>query len=388
VSAAEISMVKAQAEQRVLVEGKAPGSWAIRHDEDSFVARRAGWARRKSMMAARREIAVVIAWLMLATFPARAQDGKASAGKFRPVQASGSVVGTVQAVDGAPVAGAQITLGDTAALGQQTAATGVDGEFAFENVPPGTYCVTVHARGFLPYTSPRFTVAARQAVEVPRIQLSVEPVKTEIVVRPTSVIAQTQMKAEEKQRVIGIFPNFYTSYVWNAAPLNTRQKFSLSMRDLFDPVSLLGVAATAGIEQGTHTFAGYGQGPAGYGRRFGAALGNELIGGFLSGAVFPSIFHQDPRYFYQGSGSFKSRFIHAVTWSVIARSDKGSLMPDYSDMLGDLAVGAISNLYYPRANRGAGLVFTNFGIGFASRAGENLFQEFVLKHFTRHVPSK
>jgi hypothetical protein len=343
-------------------------------------------------MAARSHIAIAIACLvcvgMLATFPARAEDGHTSARRLRPLQAFGSVVGLVEALDGAPLADAQITLGRTAALQQQSVTSSAEGKFAFQNVPPGTYFITVHLKGFRPYTSPKFTLAAGQTVEVPRVQLSIAPVKTEVVVRPTSVIAQRQMKTEEKQRVIGIFPNFYTSYVWNAAPLNTRQKFSLSMRDLFDPVSLLGVAWTAGIEQATGTFAGYGSGAAGYGRRFGAALGDELIGGFLSEAVFPSVFDQDPRYFYQGSGSFKSRFIHAISWSVIARSDKGRSMPDYSDMLGDLAAGGISNLYYPRANRGVALVFANFGIGIASRAGEGLFQEFVLEHFTRHVPGK
>jgi hypothetical protein len=343
-------------------------------------------------MTARRHLATAIVCLAsvttLAAFPTRAPDGKPSAGQSRPAEGPGSVFGAVQDVNGGPVAGASIALSGTAVVRQQTQMSDVHGKFGFKNVPPGTYFVAVHARGFLPYTSAKFTVAAAQAIEVPRIKLPVAPVKTAIVVRPTEVIAQMQMKAEEKQRVVGIFPNFYISYVWNAAPLNTRQKFVLSMHDLFDPVSLLGVAATAGIEQANNTFTAYGQGAAGYGKRFGAALGDELIGGFLSEAVFPSMFHQDPRYFYQGSGSVKSRFIHAISWSAIARSDKGRRMPDYSDMLGDLAAGAISNLYYPRANRGAGLVFTNFGIGFASRAGEALVQEFVLNHFTRHAPGK
>jgi hypothetical protein len=106
----------------------------------------------------------------------------------------------------------------------------------------------------------------------------------------------------------------------------------------------------------------------------------------VSEAVYPSIFHQDPRYFYQGSGSVKSRLLHALSWAVIARSDSGHAMPNYADLLGDLTAGAISNLYYPPANRGAGLLFANFGIGVAGRAAGAVIQEFLLKHFTTKVP--
>jgi hypothetical protein len=356
------------------------------------------WREEKNKMTACRYIATAIAcfisFTMLATVAVRAQDGIGSAtqldppGQSQPLQAFGSVLGTVLDVNGTAIPGARVTLIGASALLQQSLTLGANGNFAFTQIPPGTYFVTVHAKGFLPYTSAKFSVAARQAVEVPTIQLSIAPLKTEVVVRPTEVIAGMQIKAQEKQRVLGIVPNFYTSYIWDAAPLNTRQKFSLSARDLFDPVSLLGVAAVAGIEQANNSFAGYGQGAAGYGRRFAAALGDQLIGGFVSAAIFPSIFHQDPRFFYKGSGSVKSRVIYALSWAVIARSDKGRPMPDYSDMLGDLVAGAISNLYYPRANRGVGLVFTNFGIGFASRAGEALAEEFVVKRLTKHIPGK
>jgi hypothetical protein len=208
---------------------------------------------------------------------------------------------------------------------------------------------------------------------MPSIQLSIAPQKQAVLVHPTEVIAQIQMKAEERQRLAGVLPNFYTSYVWNAAPLNTKQKFSLTTRDVFDPGYLLGAGAAAGIEQANNSFAGYGQGTAGYGKRFAAGFGNRLIGGFLSQAVFPSILHQDPRYLYQGSGSAKSRLMHALSWAVIVRSDSGHLMPNYSYLLGDLTTGALSNLYYPRANRGTGLVFTNFAIGVAGRAGRGSF---------------
>jgi hypothetical protein len=300
-------------------------------------------------------------------------------------EASGRILGRILDVNGGGVPGALIKLTNASASLQYTLVSGGNGEFAFTSLPPGTYFITVNATGFEPYTSAKFTISTGQAYELPNIQLSIATQRQTVVVRPTEVIAQMQMKTEEKQRLVGVLPNFYTSYVWNAAPLNTKQKFSLKTRDLFDPGYLLGIGVAAGIEQANNSFAGYGQGAAGYGKRFAAGFGDRLIGGLLSQAVFPSILHQDPRYFYQGSGSVKSRLIHALSWAVIARSDSGHSVPNYSYLLGDLAGGALSNLYYPRANRGAGLVFTNFAIGVAGQAADGAFREFVAKRLTRNV---
>ena len=94
------------------------------------------------------------------------------------------------------------------------------------------------------------------------------------------------------------------------------------------------------------------------------------------------------RYFYQGSGSVKCRLMHALSWVAVVRSDSGRPMPNYSYWLGGLASGALSNLYYPRANRGVGLVSTNFAIDVGIRAGDTIFQEFVLKRITTHAPGK
>jgi hypothetical protein len=301
-------------------------------------------------------------------------------------EGSASVVGTVQDATGTAVSNAEVILTEIGKTQGTSVVTGPDGRFSFSGLLPGSYHIAVTAKGFESYTSANFTLATGQAYEMPKIELPVATLKQVIVVRPTEVIAQEQMKAQEKQRVLSIFPNFYTSYVWNAAPLNTKQKFSLSARQLIDPVTLLGVAATAGLEQANNSFAGYGQGAAGYGKRFAAALGNAVIGSLLTQAVFPSMFHQDPRYFYQGSGSVKSRLKHALSWTVITRGDDGRPKPNYSYLLGDLSAAAISNLYYPPADRGVGLVLTNFGIDVAARAGDNIFREFLWKRFTKNVP--
>jgi hypothetical protein len=207
-----------------------------------------------------------------------------------------------------------------------------------------------------------------------------------VTVRPTEEIAAEQIKAEEKQRLIGVIPNFYISYVYDAAPMTTKQKFSLASRDTFDPISLIGVGLAAGIEQANNTYAGYGQGAAGYGKRFAAQFGDGRSSDFLSHAVFPSLFHQDPRYFYQGTGSTKSRLVHALSYSVIARSDTGKPMPNYSYFLAAICSGALSNAYYPHADRGINLVFTTAAIGIAGRAGGTVVREFFSKRLTTNVP--
>jgi hypothetical protein len=263
--------------------------------------------------------------------------------------------------------------------------TGPDGGFGFSRISPGSYVITASAKGFQESTSAEFMLTAQQSYEISSIVLPIAGATTEVVVRPTEMIAAEQMKAEEKQRVLGIVPNFYTSYVWDAAPLNTKQKYSMAMRETFDPVSFIGTSVTAGVEQATNAFSGYGQGAEGYGKRWAARFADGRTSDLLSHAVFPSLFHQDPRYFYQGSGSTRSRILHAVSYAFVARSDSGRMMPNYSYLLGDMCSGALSNAYYPASDRGAGLVFTNAAIGLGGRAGANIVLEFLSKRLTRNA---
>jgi hypothetical protein len=262
----------------------------------------------------------------------------------------------------------------------------VNGEFSFIEVLPGPYLVVVNAQGFAPFTSAEFVVSRQQSYEIPDVLLSVAAASIEVTVRPTDLIAAEQIKAEEKQRLIGIIPNFYTSYIYDAAPLTWKQKFSLAARGTFDPVSMIGVGFAAGLEQANNSYPGYGQGAAGYGKRFGAKFVDGRTSDFLTHAVFPSLFHQDPRYYYQGSGSFKSRFVHAVGSAFVTRSDSGRTVPNYSFLLGDMCSAALSNLYYPPANRGVSLVFNRAAVGLAGRVGGNLIREFLSKRLTTNVP--
>jgi hypothetical protein len=319
--------------------------------------------------------------------PQPQSDHQRAAEQTPSAQESASVSGVVLDVSGAAVPGAQVSLTHRDGTQLRMLNSGGNGEFTFIKLPAGSYLVIVSAKGFASFTSEEFAVTPQQSYEVPTISLSVAMTDTEVTVRPTDVIAAEQVKAEEKQRFIGVIPNFYISYVRDPAPMTTKQKFSLASHDTFDPVSLIGVALAAGIEQANNTYAGYGEGAAGYGKRFAAKFGDRRTSDFLSHAVFPSLFHQDPRYFYQGTGSIKSRMVHAASFAIITRSDSGKPMPNYSYFLGDVGSGALSNLYYPHADRGIGLVFTNAAIGIAGKAGGTIIREFFSKRITTNVPA-
>ncbi len=300
-------------------------------------------------------------------------------------EGSASVAGTVMDLSGATVSGADVRLMHRDGSQMHTMASEADGEFNFMKIFPGSYLVIVNAKGFAPFASAEFVLTAGQAYEVPEISLAVATASMEVTVRPIDLIAAEQIKAQEQQRVIGVIPNFHTSYIYDAAPLTSKQKFSLAARGTFDPVALIGVAFAAGIEQANNSYAGYGQGAAGYSKRFAAKFVDGRTGDFLTRAVFPSLLHQDPRNFYQGSGTVKSRFMHAVGSAFVTRSDSGRTVPNYSFLLGDMCSAAISNLYYPPANRGVSLVFDRAAVGLAGRVGGNLLREFLPKHLTTNV---
>ncbi len=309
-----------------------------------------------------------------------------SAGQTGPKEGSAGISGTVLDGSGASIAGAQVSLTGLDGSLRQSVKSGPGGVFTFSKLPPGSYIVLVEAKGFSVFTSGTLAVAAQQALDMPPISLEVGRATTDVEVRPTEMIAAEQMKQEEKQRVLGIIPNFYISYTWNAAPMTTKQKYSLAVRDEFDWTSFVGAGFAAGIQQANNSYAGYGQGAAGYGKRYAASFGNGLFTNFFSHAVYPSIFHQDPRYYYQGSGTIKSRALHAASFAILVRNDKGQDAPNYSFLLAAMTTGALSNLYYPHADRGANLVFTNAAIGIAGRAAGTILREFLLKPLTTNVP--
>jgi hypothetical protein len=159
-------------------------------------------------------------------------------------------------------------------------------------------------------------------------------------------------------------------------------KFELALKVSIDPVTTAGIALVSASKQAGNT-PNYGQGWGAYGERLGAVAADGFSDIMIGGAILPSLLHQDPRYFYQGTGTTGSRIRHAMFSPFVARGDNGKWQPNYSSLGGDLASSALANLYYPQSNRGVGLVFGNFAIGTAERIGASLAQEFLFGKFTR-----
>lgn len=294
----------------------------------------------------------------------------------------GSVVGTVLDQTRSVAVGAVVRLTTADKSFSREVMSGDNGEFSFSNVPPGPFKVSVNAAGFGDQVFSG-ELASGQTYLVPPIVISIAKVVTDVNVAVDPVeVATEEVKLQEQQRVLGIFPNFYVTYRPDAAPLTTKLKFQLAWKSSTDPVTILGTAFLAGLEQAGDQYSEFGQGAEGYGKRFGAGYADVLASTFLSGAVFPSLLKQDPRYYYQGTGSTRSRLLHAVENSVTCKGDNGRWQVNYSNIAGVFAGAAISSTFYPTTNRGLFTLSNGFiRLGESSLAG--VVQEFVLRKLTK-----
>jgi hypothetical protein len=301
-------------------------------------------------------------------------------------QLAGRISGRIVDPSGVAIAGASVALVPGHG-GELKRLTGQDGQFEFADVPAGDFRLTVASAGFEAklYSG---VLHGGESLAVPPMGLTISEVVTEVHVAPVNVeVAQQQIKAEEQQRALGFVPNFFVSYVQNAEPLSRKQKFELAWKSTIDPVNFALTGAIAGVEQAQNDFSGYGQGTEGYAKRYGATFANGAINTFLGSAVFPSLLKQDPRYFYKGTGSKRSRILYAVVNAVICKGDNGRWQPNYSGIMGGLAAGGISNTYYPAKDRnGLGLTFENTLIGIGTTAATNILQEFLIKRLTPSAP--
>ncbi len=283
---------------------------------------------------------------------------------------------------------AVVALENTGSKVQRTLTTDATGSFKFDSVEPGKFKLTITSTGFTPWESGDLAVQPGAHYELPEVALHVAEAMTSVEVTVTRHdIANDQIHFEEQQRVLGVFPNFYASYIWNAAPLSAGQKFHLALRTTIDPVSIAIPAVIAGIEQWQNDYSGYGQGARGFAKRFGASYTDSFTSTMIGDAILPSLLHQDPRYFYKGVGSIRARVLYAIATVVICRGDNGRWQPNYSNVLGNLASASLSNLYYPSFDgKGARLTIDNWLIGTASGAISSLFQEFLVKKISRGIP--
>lgn len=300
-----------------------------------------------------------------------------------PDEAAGSISGTVLDQGGSVVQGATVTLWEG---GKQVATvqSGSNGQFTFSGLSAGRFRVRVSGAGMGTARSSAIDLPANGVRSINALVVPLLGATTVVhVTADQTAIAEQDVHIEESQRVLGVLPNFYTSFAWDAPPLNAKQKFQLAWRSFIDPTTFAEAALIAGGEQIEGLYPGFGTGAAGFGERYGAALANTFDSRLFGEALFPAIFHQDPRYFYKGTGSTTSRFLYAVQESVMTRGRHGRQEFDYSKVLANFAAGGVSNLYYPDANRGAALVFENGAIELGGSAATNLLREFVLPRLTK-----
>lgn len=295
----------------------------------------------------------------------------------------GTIVGTVTDVNQDTVPHARVVLVCSANNDPRSVVSNENGYFEFHDVEPGiSYEVHIRAPGFADWQSPSVALEPGQFKILADIQLRIATELTTVQVTYDPVeVATEQVKVQEQQRVLGFIPNFYVVYDQDPAPLTTKLKFQLALKVARDPVTIAGVAFLAGMEQAGDRL-DYGQGMKAYGKRFGAAGLGNFTNIMVGGAILPSLLHQDPRYFYKGTGTAGSRIRYAMMHPFVCKGDNGKWQPNYSSMGGDLSSAALSNAYYPKADRGAGLVLSSFVIDTGARVAASLAQEFLLPRFT------
>ncbi len=167
---------------------------------------------------------------------------------------------------------------------------------------------------------------------------------------PGSSSTQGKVEGTSNDRLFYTLPNFLSlENAGNVPPLTTKQKFAVVARGAFDYVQYPWYGFLAGISQAENSEPGHGQGAQGYGKRFASAFADGTIENFITGAVFPSLLRQDPRFFQSGKGGFTRRTEYAVSRIFVTRTDSGGSQFNYSQVVGGALSAAISTYaYHPR----------------------------------------
>lgn len=193
---------------------------------------------------------------------------------------------------------------------------------------------------------------------------------------PKNSSSSQAQSEKQSERMFGIVPTYSITDARNSPPLTSQEKFRLFVSGTLDPFPFGVYAIQAGVEQAHDAHNGYGQGVAGYARRFGAALGDGTSARFFSTYAYPSLLHQDPRYFRKGEGGGWSRAGYSVSRTFVTRSDSGKAQPNWSNVLGKFTAAGLSNAYYPPDDRGASLTLSRLAISLSYQMLGNLAIEF------------
>jgi len=194
---------------------------------------------------------------------------------------------------------------------------------------------------------------------------------------PGSAVQQNTKKKSEDDRMFYVMPNYLTvDSESQVKPISWEEKFAISTKGSFDPYEFTVVGIVAGIRQAENSSPGYGQGMAGYAKRYGAAFADQVDGNVMVGGVYPTFLRVDPRYFQLGRGSFVRRFAYAVDRIFIARTDSGGHMFNVPEFAGNATAIAISNFYYPAADRSFSSSLSGWGTQMGIDAFGNELKEF------------
>ena len=194
---------------------------------------------------------------------------------------------------------------------------------------------------------------------------------------PQATSSQSQSSQNDQERVFGVIPQFSVTNQANLAPLTSGQKFHLFLRSAFDPFTFFSSGFQAGLSQATDEFSGYGQGAAGYGKRYAATFADQLSSGFFANYFYASLFKQDPRYFRIGQGTIKHRMFKAVEQEFVVRKDSGGRGFAWENICGAFTSGTLSNAYYPATDRGVGLTVSRSVIAILYGSAGGIFSEFA-----------
>lgn len=305
-----------------------------------------------------------------------------------PDPQQGRIIGTVTDTNEDAIPGATVSLIGDNGSDSSPVITNENGFFELKDVRPAvSYRVRIRAKNFGDWTSPAIELKPGQDFDLSEIKLNLAVVETTVAAVSQEQLAQEQVKVAEKQRIIGVIPNFYVAYDPRTVPLTTSLKYKLAARTATDVVSIGGAAFLAGIYQASDS-THFQQGTKGYFQRFGAVYTSGVTDIMIGGAILPSLLHQDPRYFYQGTGTKKSRFLHAISAPFWCKGDDGKWEFNYSSIGGDLASASLANIYYPPGDRGASGTFTSVAVATGGRMVNALAQEFILKKFTSQSKTK
>jgi len=296
----------------------------------------------------------------------------------------GTITGTVVDASGAAVRGVQVELSLEGRAPDQMTQSAENGEFSFSKVAPGPYRLSFSSKGF---ATKAITgeLNAGQMLNLPQTAITIESLATGVTVTQTQVeIAAAQLKVEEQQRFLGVVPNFFTSYDPDAAPLNAKQKLELTAKTWFDPSAFVIEGIIAGVWQLQNTHKGFGQGAQGYAKRYGAGFVDYGSSMLLEKVITTTLFKQDPRYFYRGTGTTRSRVLYAISRTFVCRGDNKKDQFCYSSFVSRFGTGFVTRYYYPAEDRDpARVILRNSAMGIGFEALGNLFQEFLARKITR-----